>query len=75
MDRKKYKYMTNLEYIRSYKRNMSRRHLAYLSGVNYRMIIYYESRVKDINKACVITVKKLADVLNCKIEDLIEKDE
>lgn len=72
--REKYKYVTNLEYIRSYERNMSRRRLSNLSGVNIRMIGYYENKVKDINKASVMTVKKLADALHCKIEDLIEKE-
>ena len=47
--------------------------LAKRSGVNLRSIQMYEQRNKDINKASVETVYKLAKVLGCAIEDLIEK--
>lgn len=53
-------------------RDMSQSDLAKASGVNIRMIQYYEQGVKDINKAQVMTVKKLADALHTTIEDLME---
>ena len=46
--------------------------LAEASGVNIRMIQAYEIGRKDINQAAAQTVKKLADVLGCLVEDLID---
>lgn len=51
---------------------LSQAKLAEASGVNIRMIQYYEQGVKDINKAQAITVYKLASALGCSMEDLIE---
>ena len=51
---------------------MSQKDLAKKSGVNLRMIQYYEQGYKDIKKAQVQTVQKLAEALGCKIEDLIQ---
>lgn len=48
--------------------------LAKASGVNVRMIQFYEQGVKDINKAALVTGKALADALGCRIEDLIENN-
>ena len=47
--------------------------LAKLSGVSLRSIQMYEQRNKDINKASVETVYRIAKVLGCTIEDLMEK--
>lgn len=47
--------------------------LAKRSGVSLRSIQMYEQRNKDINKASVETVCRLAKVLGCSAEDLIEK--
>lgn len=47
--------------------------LAKLSGVSLRSIQMYEQRNKDINKASVETIHRIAKVLGCTIEDLIEK--
>jgi DNA-binding XRE family transcriptional regulator len=47
--------------------------LAKLSGVSLRSIQMYEQRNKDINKASVETIYRLAKILGCTIEDLIEK--
>ena len=47
--------------------------LAKRSGVSLRSIQMYEQRNKDINKASVETVHRLAKVLGCTIEDLIER--
>ena len=52
---------------------LSQNKLATLSGVSNRMIQHYEQGVKDINKAQVGTVYKLAKALKVNIEDLIEK--
>ena len=60
--------------LKSYReqRGLSQSGLADRSGISVRMIQHYEQGDKDINKAAVQTVKKLADALNVKIEDLIE---
>ncbi len=50
----------------------SQRELANLSGVSLRAIQMYEQRQKDINKASAISVRNLAKVLGCNIEDLME---
>lgn len=47
--------------------------LAQMSGVSLRSIQMYEQRNKDINKASVETVYRLAKTLGCAMEDLIEK--
>ena len=51
---------------------LSQGQLAKASGVSVRMIQYYEQGVKDINKAAVITVLKLADALGVDVRELIE---
>lgn len=63
--------MDNLKEIRKAK-EISQSRLTEISGVNIRMIQHYEQGVKDINKAQAITLYKLAQVLECKIEDLLE---
>lgn len=50
---------------------MSQAELAKASGVNRRMIQHYEQGVKDINKASVITVLKLAEALDTDVYDII----
>ena len=47
--------------------------LAKQSGVTLRSIQMYEQRRKDINKASAETLYRIAKVLGCTIEDLIEK--
>ena len=63
--------MTNLKKIRN-ATGVSQGKLAEASGVNVRMIQHYEQGVKDINSAAALTVYKLAQALECKIEDLLE---
>lgn len=63
--------MNNLKRIRESKR-ISQKELSKISGVSDRMIQYYEQGVKDINKAQAITVYRLAEALDCTIEDLLE---
>ena len=64
--------MTNLKRIRE-KTGLSQSGLAEKSGVSVRMIQYYEQGAKDINKAAVVTVVKLANALGVDVRDLIEK--
>lgn len=64
--------MTNLKKIREAK-SLSQSKLAEASGVNVRMVQYYEQGVKDINSAAALTVYRLAQALNCTVEDLLEK--
>ncbi len=63
---------TNLKRIRT-NYGCTQAELAKSSGVSLRSIQMYEQRNKDINKASVETVYRLAKVLGCTIEDLIEK--
>ena len=66
--------MTNLKRIRTGKQ-ISRIELSEKSGVNLRMIQYYEQGFKDINKAQAITLYYIAQVLECEIEDLLNLEE
>lgn len=65
---------TNLKLLRQ-QANLSQRQLAELSGVPLRTIQQYEQRQKNINRAQVEYLLMLGQVLNCKVEDLIEKVE
>ena len=46
--------------------------LADKSGVTLRMIQQYEQRAKDINKASGANLAALAQILGCRMEDLME---
>lgn len=50
----------------------SQKELAEKSGVNLRTLQQYELKTKDISKASVRTVLALANVLGCRVEDLME---
>ena len=63
---------TNLKRIRT-AYGCTQAELAQRSNVSLRSIQMYEQRNKDINKASVDTVYRLAKVLGCAMEDLIEK--
>ena len=63
----------NLQRIRTEK-GLTQAKLAEVSGVSLAMIQKYEIGVKNINKAQVTTLFKLAYALGCSIEDLLEKD-
>ena len=63
---------TNLKRLRTLCRH-TQAELAERSGVRLRSIQMYEQRNKDINKASAETVYRLAKVLGCTIEDLMEK--
>jgi len=51
---------------------LSQSELSKLSDVPVRTIQMYEQRNKDINKAQSLTLNKIAIVLGCNIEDLLE---
>lgn len=67
-------YKTNLQYRRNLER-LTQSELARRSGVNVRMIQHYEQGAKDIDKAEALTVYKLAQALDCTVEDLLEFEE
>ena len=63
--------MTNLKRIRM-DCEFSQSQQATQSGLNVRMIQYYEQQTKDINKAEAATVYRLACALGCKMEKLLD---
>lgn len=63
--------MTNLKKYRE-AAGLSQSQLAEKSGVNFRMIQYYEQRAKDINKAEGLRLHQLAQALGCTMENLLE---
>lgn len=63
---------TNLKRIRQIY-GFTQAELAEASGVSLRSIQMYEQRNKNINKASVESICRLAKVLGCSIEDLLEK--
>lgn len=70
-EKRKVSSITNLKRFRDYS-GMSQSELAEESGVSLRSIQMYEQKNKDINKAQVVTVMKLAKAIGCEVEDLIE---
>ncbi len=62
---------TNLKRIRTVY-GCTQAELARKSGVSLRSIQMYEQRNKDINKANADTLYRIAKVLGCSMEDLIE---
>ena len=65
--------MSRLQELRR-KAGLSQGGLAKMTGVSVRTIQHYEQGTKDINKAALITGKALADVLGCRIEDLMDAE-
>lgn len=63
--------MSNLKRIRK-ARDITQVELSEASGVNRRMIEFYEQGVKDINKAQALTLYKIAQALGCTMEELLE---
>jgi len=63
---------TNLKRIRTIY-GCTQAELAEMSGVSLRSIQMYEQRNKNINKASVDTIYRLAKSLGCTVEDLIER--
>lgn len=69
---KEYLPETNLKRIRT-AYGFTQAQLAERSGVSLRSIQMYEQRNKNFNKASADTVYRLANVLGCMMEDLIER--
>lgn len=53
---------------------LSQSQLAAEADVSLRSIQMYEQKKKDINKAQALTLTKIARVLGCEVEDLLESD-
>lgn len=53
---------------------LSQSQLAEQSGVNVRMIQYYEQGVRDIDGVKLSTLADLAMVLKCPISDIVSSD-
>ena len=62
---------TNLKRIRE-ATGLSQSQLAKEAGVSLRSVQMYEQRNKDVNKAQAISLTKIARVLSCAVEDLLE---
>ena len=63
---------TNLKRIRT-ACGYTQKELSLMSGASLRSIQMYEAGHKQINKASAETVYKIARVLGCSIEELLEK--
>ena len=64
---------TNLKRIRG-SSGLSQARLAVEADVSQRSIQMYEQRNKNINKAQTLSLVKIARVLGCEVEDLLERD-
>ena len=53
---------------------LSQSELASASGVPLRQVQLFEQRQRDINKAAGATLFRLSKVLQCRVEDLLEKE-
>ena len=69
---KEYFSETNLRHLRTIY-GLTQAQLAARSGVSLRSIQMYEQRNKNINKASADTMYRLAKVLGCTMEDLLER--
>lgn len=65
--------MSKLKEIRKSKK-LSQSKLSEISGVNLRTLQDYEQGKRDINVTAAITLYKLAQALDCMIEDMLEID-
>lgn len=63
-------YKSSLKFMRESK-GMTQAELAEKAGVNLRMVQNYEQGFKDINKATVLTVLRLAEALECDVYDIL----
>jgi DNA-binding XRE family transcriptional regulator len=64
---------TNLKHLRK-SAELSQSQLSQQAVISLRSIQMYEQRNRDINKAQAITIVKIARVLSCRVEDLLEPD-
>lgn len=65
----KYQPMIKLR-IERIKRGLTQKNLSEKAGVNSKLISEYE---KGFHKPSLITLKKLAEALNCEVAELIEE--
>lgn len=56
-------------------RNLSQRECAERSGINVRILQFYEQGVRDINGAKLSTLLKLCNALGCRLEDILTDQE
>lgn len=56
-------------------RNLSQRECAEHSGINVRILQFYEQGVRDINGAKLSTLLKLCNALECRLEDILTDQE
>ena len=63
---------TNLKRIRK-AGGMTQKKLAEYTGVSLRMIQLYEQRKQDINMAKAVSLTRIAHVLGCDVEDILEQ--
>lgn len=63
--------MTRLQYVRR-AIDLSQSELAKKANMSIRTLQALESGARDIDKASVVTVLKLAKALGCEIEEIIE---
>ena len=66
-----YRFESKLQKLRQSK-GLSQNQLAKTSGINVRSLQKYETGERDINRVAGITLHKLAQTLECNIEDLLE---
>ena len=71
MEKNRAEGVSNLQRIRKAS-GMTQKKLADESGAALRMIQLYEQRKQDINMAGAATIARLAHVLGCRTEDLLE---
>lgn len=56
-------------------KGLSQLQLAEKTGINIRTLQHYEQGSKNFDHARIDTILKVCIVLNCKLEDIIEKQE
>lgn len=54
---------------------LSQSQLAAETGINIRMIQYYEQGVKDLNSAKLTTLLKLCNALKCSLSEIVTDPE
>ena len=63
--------MSKLKDVRT-SQGLTQKEVSESSGVNLRILQYYEQGANDINKAQALTVYKIAQALECRVEDILE---
>lgn len=65
------KTMSNLQKLRE-SRQLNQYELSVIAGISFRTLQHYEQGQRDIKSARAITVYKLAQALQCTMEELME---